>query len=59
MTAARLLYAIGVACAALAGFFSPIWYLGFIPLACGAIWAAYDLVDVKESDGKPQNPPSY
>jgi len=58
MTAARLLYALGVICAALVGFFCPVWYLGFAPLAVGLIWAAYDLVDVKESDGKPQNPPS-
>lgn len=55
----RLLYAIGVACAALAGFLCPLWYLGFLPLSLGAIWAAYDLVDVKEPDGKPQNPPPY
>jgi hypothetical protein len=59
MTAARLLYALGVLCAALVGFCSPYWYLGFAALAVGFIWAAYDLVDVKESDGKPQNPPSY
>lgn len=46
----RLLYAFGVICAALVGFFSPIWYLGFVPLCAGFIWAAYDLVDVKEPD---------
>jgi hypothetical protein len=50
MALSRLLYAIGVACAALAGFFYPLWFLGFVPLSCGAIWAAYDLVDVKEPD---------
>lgn len=59
MTAVRVLYVFGVVCAALVGFLSPVWYLGFIPLSAGALWAAYDLVDVKESDGKPQNPPSH
>lgn len=58
MGLSRLLYAIGVTCAALTGFFSPLWYLGFLPLACGLCWAAYDLVDVKEPDAKPQIPPS-
>jgi len=46
----RALYTLGVICAALVGFLCPIWYLGFAPLAAGAIWAAYDLVDVKEPD---------
>ncbi len=53
MNAARALYALGVLCAALVGFFCPLWYLGFLPLSAGALWAAYDLVDVKESDAKP------
>lgn len=50
----RLLYAAGVICAALVGFFSPVWYLGFVPLAVGLIWGSYDLVDVKEPDDQSQ-----
>lgn len=50
----RFLYAAGVAVASLIGFFSPIWYLGFAPIAVGLIWAAYDLVDVKEPDDQSQ-----
>lgn len=51
MTVARILYTAGVVCAALIGFFSPVWYLGFAPLAVGLIWGAYDLTDIRESDG--------
>lgn len=58
MIASRILYAIGVIFAALLGFFSPIWYLGFAPLAAGCVWAAYDLVNVEEPDGKSQGTPT-
>lgn len=50
MIAARILFAAGVVCAALVGFFSPWWFLGFVPLAAGLIWAAYNLVDVEETN---------
>lgn len=50
-----LFYGAGVLTAAAAGFFSPLWYLGFVPLAAGLIWAAYDLVEV--ADGKPPATP--
>lgn len=46
------LYALGVVCASLAGFCSPLWYLGFVPLAVGLIWCAYDLVAV-DDESKP------
>ena len=54
-----LTFTAGVLAASAAGFFSPLWYLGFVPLAAGLIWAAYDLVDVpKEAlDGKPSATP--
>lgn len=58
MGVTRALYAAGVICAALVGFFSPVWYLGFAPLAAGFCWAAYDLVDVKEPDDQPQGAPT-
>lgn len=45
------LYALGLFSLALAGFFSPAWYLGFLPLGAGLIWAAYDLEEVP--DGVP------
>jgi hypothetical protein len=50
------LYALGVLAASLVGFLSPLWFLGFLPLAAGLIWAAYDLVEVPgaESPTKPQ-----
>lgn len=48
---ARILYTTGVAFAALVGFLCPIWYLGFVPLSVGALWAAYDLIDVEGDDG--------
>lgn len=46
MTTMRLLYTLGVLCAAALGFLSPLWFLGFGPLSVGLIWAAYDLVEV-------------
>lgn len=53
-----LLYGLGVALAALVGFLSPLWFLGFAPLSAGLIWAAYDLVEVAggESSAAPQRP---
>lgn len=41
-----LIFSLGVACASLVGFLSPLWWLGFAPLSAGLIWAAYDLVEV-------------
>lgn len=48
-------YASGVTAGSAAGFFSPLWYLGFVPLCAGLIWAAYDLVEVP--DGEPSSTP--
>lgn len=45
-------YVTGVASASLAGFFSPSWYLGFLPLAAGLIFAAYDLAE-EDTGGDP------
>lgn len=53
MKLARLVYALGVLAVALAGFFSPLWFLGFLPLGTGLIWAAYDLVEVKSAEPPP------
>lgn len=50
-----VLYALGVALAALVGFLSPLWFLGFAPLSVGLIWAAYDLVEV--AGGEPPTAP--
>lgn len=49
MRRAVVLYLFGVTLLTLAGFFSPFWYLGFVPLGAGAVWAAYDLIDVGEA----------
>ena len=56
MRVAIAVYALGVLLASLAGFFSPFWYLGFVPLSLGLVWAAYDLVEVSgaESPTAPQ-----
>lgn len=48
-------YCLGVVAASLAGFFSPAWYLGFLPLAAGLVWAAYDLIEV--TDDEPASTP--
>jgi hypothetical protein len=48
------LFAAGVVLLALVGFLSPAWYLGFLPLGAGFIWAAYDLEEV--ADGVPPSP---
>lgn len=53
MRLARTLYALGVSLAAAAGFFSPLWFLGFLPLAAGLVWAAYDLVEVTDAEPPP------
>lgn len=55
MRRVRLAYAAGVIAGSAAGFFSPFWFLGFVPLSAGLVWAAYDLV---EADGdKPSSAP--
>ena len=55
MNLARALYALGVWALSLAAFCSPLWFLGFLPLGAGLIWAAYDLVEV--TDGEPSPVP--
>lgn len=54
MRLAQATYALGVLAGSLAGFFSPWWFLGFLPLCVGLIWAAYDLVEVP--DVEPSTP---
>jgi hypothetical protein len=39
------MYGLGVVAGCLAGFFSPLWYLGFVPLCVGLVYAALDLVE--------------
>ena len=55
MTKALIVYALGIICAALTGFLSPLPYLGFAPLAAGLVWAAYDLMEGGGEDA-PQPP---
>lgn len=50
---AYALYVLGVLVASLAGFLSPLWYLGFIPIAIGLVWAAYDFDLVEVTDAEP------
>jgi len=45
-----LTYAAGVCAGSAAGFCSPLWFLGFIPLSAGLVWAAYDLVEVTNDE---------
>jgi hypothetical protein len=45
-----LFYGLGIIAASLPGFLSPLWFLGFIPLSAGLIWAAYDLVEVPRAE---------
>lgn len=52
---AWLAYATGVGSVSATGFCSPLWFLGFLPLGAGLIWAAYDLVEV--TDGEPSSAP--
>lgn len=47
MSRVDLVYALAVLCAALCGFLSPLWFLGFLPLSAGLLWAWYDLIDVE------------
>lgn len=51
MRRVQMLFGAGVAAGATAGFCSPWWWTGFVPIAAGCVWAAYDLVDVKDADG--------
>ncbi len=55
MTKVWVLYLLGVGLGAAAGFFSPVWYLGFLPLAAGLIWAAYDLIEVTDGESAPES----
>jgi hypothetical protein len=44
-------YLAGVAAAATAGFCSPWWWTGFLPVAAGCMWAAFDLIEIEDADG--------
>lgn len=52
------LYIAGVVAAATAGALSPAPWTGMLAIAAGLIWAAYDLIDVKEpTNGEPPRTP--
>jgi hypothetical protein len=53
------LYALGLLAGSLAGFLSPAWYLGFIPLSAGLLWAAYDLEEVADGEVPPSQQRSF
>jgi hypothetical protein len=53
MIRVRAVYLLGVVLVSLCGFFSPLWWLGFLPLGAGLIWAAYDLIDAEDADAQP------
>ncbi len=57
MRRAYALYAAGVVALAVAGFLSPLWFLGFVPLGVGLVWAAYDFDLVEVTDGEPSSAP--
>lgn len=46
-------YVLGVLLVSVCCFFSPFWWLGFLPLGAGLIWAAYDLIDAEDADDQP------
>lgn len=46
MKFAHVLYGLGVTAGGFAGWLSPWPYTGFVPVAAGLVWAAYDLVEV-------------
>jgi hypothetical protein len=50
-----VLFVLGVIVASLTGFFSPYWYLGFLPLAAGLITAVviFDFEREVESGAPP------
>jgi hypothetical protein len=51
MTRVHLAYTLGLILLSLPGFLCPIWYVGFIPLGVGLLWATYDLIDTEEAAG--------
>ena len=55
MRLAYALYTLGVLAGSAAGFCSPFWFFGFLPLCAGLVWAAYDLVEV--TNGEPSSTP--
>lgn len=57
MKRALLTVAAGVLFLSLVGFFSPWWFLGFLPIGVALVWAGYEL-DFEEggADGKPSQP---
>ena len=57
MTRIWIAYTLGVLCVAAALFFSPCWWLGFLPLGAGLVWAAYDLIDAEDADDHPSPTP--
>lgn len=48
---ARVCAPLAIVCVGLAGFFSPLWWVGFAGLAAGLVWAYYDVVDVEGEHG--------
>lgn len=50
------IYLLGLGLLAAAGFCSPVWYLGFIPLGAGALYATYNLIEVEDASGDAPRP---
>lgn len=57
MTVRLWLFVAGVLVLAAAGFCSPVWWTGFVPVGAGLIWLAYNL-EVSPDGADAQNPPS-
>lgn len=53
MRLALAVYALGVLAAALVGFFSPLWFLGFAPLSVGILYFALELMEVPDGESSP------
>lgn len=47
VTVVRVVYTVGVLLVAAGLFCSPVWWAGLVVVGCGAVWAAYDLIDVE------------
>ncbi len=50
-------FVVGVVLVSLAGFFSPLWFLGFLPYGAGLIWAAYYFDFAEVTNGEPSSTP--
>ena len=58
MRRALLTLTLGVLCLSLVGFFSPWWFLGFLPIGAALTWAGYEIDFEGGEDGKPSSAPN-